>query len=276
MFDRRDVIYCYDGSFDGLMCCVFESFLRKETPCVISEGEPEQLSLSEIRHIVTDQSRSERVTAAVRKKISPNGLDMIKKAFLSCAEDKDMLILVFIQKGLDFGPKIEKMLADDTVNALNKAVFHCTHEAHLLTGFVRFSDHGGFLASVISPKNKVIPLIADHFTDRFGGENFFIYDKTHRMALVYYDRQAEILENIDFEMPAAGEEEKNFRRLWKDFYNAIGIESRYNPRCRMNLMPKRFWENMTEMWETDDIYAAGKQTLTNRSFQQLSVYNDIK
>lgn len=249
MFDRRDVIYCCDGSFDGLMCCVFDSYVHGEIPCGISVGEPEQLSLSEVRHIVTDSGHSARVTKAVAEKISADALIFIKKAFLSCAEDKDLNILVFIQKGLKFGSRVEKMLADDTVNALNKAVFHCTHEAHLLTGFVRFSDFGGFLAAVISPKNKVIPLIADHFTDRFSGENFLIYDKTHRMALVYCDRRAEIMENIDFEMPAAGEEELSFRKLWREFYNAIGIEQRYNPRCRMNLMPKRFWENMTEMQE---------------------------
>ena len=253
MFDRRDVIYCYDGSFDGLMCCVFDSYVHREIPCGISAGEPEQLSLSETRNIVTDRGHSERVTAAVGKKISHDALNLIKKAFLSCADDKDLNILIFIHKGLEFGSRILKMLADDTVNELNKAVFHCTHEAHLLTGFVRFSDFGGFLAAVISPKNRVIPLLADHFADRFGGEKLFIYDKTHRMSLVYCDRRAEILENIDFEMPAAGEEELEFRKLWREFYNAIGIGERYNPRCRMTHMPKRFWENMTEMQEDGDI-----------------------
>ena len=28
--------YRYDGSFDGFLCCVFESFLKKETPAAIS------------------------------------------------------------------------------------------------------------------------------------------------------------------------------------------------------------------------------------------------
>lgn len=270
MFDRRDVIYFYDGSFDGLMCCVFESYLRKEVPCGISVGEPEQLTFSEAVLIETDHRRSERVITAVAKKISQNALIFIKQAFLSCAEDKDLNILIFIQKGLHYGARIENMLADDTVNFLNKAVFHCTHEAHLLTGFVRFSDFGGFLAAVISPKNRVIPLIADHFTDRFGGEDLFIYDKTHRMALVYCDHRAEILENIDFEMPAAGEEEKGFRSLWKEFYNAIGIEERYNPRCRMNHMPKRFWENMTEMQENEE---RSMRDIANNSVSLLTVKN---
>ena len=31
--------------------------------------------------------------------------------------------------------------------------------------------------------------------------------------------------------------------------DAIAIKERYNPRCRMGHMPKRYWANMTEFWE---------------------------
>ncbi len=242
-----NVIYCYDGTFDGLMCCVFESFERREFPEEILSEMPEQLSLSETRLIATDSEKARRVISAVPRKISANALDLVRKMFLSCEKNKDLIILAYLAKGFRAGAKIELMLADDTVNALNRAVLHCTHEAHLLEGFVRFSDHGGYLAAVIEPKNKVIPLLADHFTDRLRNENFLIYDKTHRMALIYFKHKAEIAENIDFELPPAEGEEVMYRELWKCFYNAVGIKERYNPRCRMSLMPKRFWGNMTEM-----------------------------
>ena len=247
MFDRRDVIYSYDGSFEGLMCCVFESFERKELPEDVIIGEPLQISFTEIREIKTDNGKAERVTRAIPLKISPFTFDTVRKMFLSCVENKDLLIVEFLCKGFRYGRKIEQMLADDTVNAVNKAVFHCTHEAHLLKGFVRFSDFNGYLAAVIEPKNKVIPLLAAHFTDRFRNENFLIYDSTHRMALIYFSHRAEIAENIDFELPSADAKEEYYRELWKCFYRTIGIKERYNPRCRMNLMPKRFWANMTEM-----------------------------
>ena len=247
MFDRRDVIYSYDGSFEGLMCCVFESFERKELPEDVIIGEPLQISFTEIREIETDNGKAERVTHAIPLKISPFTFDTVRKMFLSCVVNKDMLIVEFLCKGFRYGRKIEQMLADDTVNAVNKAVFHCTHEAHLLKGFVRFSDFNGYLAAVIEPKNKVIPLLAAHFTDRFRNENFLIYDSTHRMALIYFSHRAEIAENIDFELPSADAKEEYYRELWKCFYRTIGIKERYNPRCRMNLMPKRFWVNMTEM-----------------------------
>ncbi len=249
MFDRRDVIYSYDGSFEGLMCCVFESFERKEIPLEIIVEEPVQLSFSEVREIVTDAGKAERVMRAIPIKISPSVFDTVRIMFLSCSENKDLLILELLCKGFFYGEKIEHMLADDTVNAVNKAVFHCTHEAHLLKGFVRFSDYNGYLAAVIEPKNKVVPLLAEHFTDRFRNENFLIYDRTHKMALIYFSHRTEIAENIDFELPPASASEIYYRELWKSFYRTIGIKERYNPRCRMNLMPKRFWSNMTEMRE---------------------------
>ena len=260
MPDRRDVIYCYDGSFDGLICCVFESYVKDELPSDICSEEPEQLSLLEIRYIETDTAHSERVLRGIAKRNC--SVDFIKQAFLTCVPKRDILILDYIRKLFSYGRKAEFMLADDTVNALNKAVYHCTHEAHLLKGFVRFSEYGGVLAAVISPKNKVIPLLADHFADRLGGENFFIYDDVHRMAFVHIDRRGEILENIDFELPPPDRRERGFRGLWREFYDAIEISERENPRCRMNNMPKRFWENMTEMNRSD---TAAKAEITQKN-----------
>ena len=32
MRQRSDLIYVYDGSYEGFLCCVFEAFLAKERP----------------------------------------------------------------------------------------------------------------------------------------------------------------------------------------------------------------------------------------------------
>lgn len=251
MFNRRDVVYCYDGSFDGLLCCVFESFVRRETPIGVTAGAQVQLTLSEMLNVPTDPEKAARVAAAIPKKISPRSEELVKIAFLTFGEDKDLLILKYLQIGFRVSAAVENMLADDTVNALNKAIQHCTNEAHRMKQFIRFSDFDGYLAAIIEPKNKVIPLIADHFTDRYRNENFLIYDETHRMALVYHSHRAEIVYDISFEMPDASAEEERYRELWKGFYDTIAIKERYNPRCRMTMMPKRYWKHMTEFSENE-------------------------
>ena len=61
MFDRADVIYQYDGSFDGLLCCVFESFEHKEIPADILAPGEHQAMLFLIKNITTDEQRASRV-----------------------------------------------------------------------------------------------------------------------------------------------------------------------------------------------------------------------
>ena len=34
-----DTAYCYDGSFAGFLCCVFESYARKEIPAEVCPPE---------------------------------------------------------------------------------------------------------------------------------------------------------------------------------------------------------------------------------------------
>ena len=47
-------------------------------------------------------------------------------------------------------------------------------------------------------------------------------------------------------MAPPDEREANYRLLWKRFYDSIAIKERENPRLRMNNMPKRYWNTMTE------------------------------
>ena len=48
------VAYRYDGSFDGFLCCVFESYVRREVPVQILPEEEAQVSLYPEKWIETD------------------------------------------------------------------------------------------------------------------------------------------------------------------------------------------------------------------------------
>ena len=83
MFNGRDVVYCYDVSFDGLLCCVFESFVRRETPLGVVGGAQEQLTLSDTLYVPTVPERAARVAEAVPKKISPRVWELMRITFLT-------------------------------------------------------------------------------------------------------------------------------------------------------------------------------------------------
>lgn len=240
------IVYTYDGSFDGLMCCVFESYQKNEIP---AEVLPEDLPvpyLLPVRYIETNEERSKRVLASIPKKMGKEALRVIRRAFLTCHPQKELLILRFLRLGYGFGPSVMNHLTDETVHELISAVNHLEREAGLYMGFIRFSEANGALTAQIEPKNIVLPLIGRHFCERYQAEKFLIYDKTHGLALLHRDGRLTVCGIEAFEQPDPGEEELKFRELWRLFYDTIEIKERHNPRCRMSLMPKRYWNCMTE------------------------------
>jgi probable DNA metabolism protein len=158
-------------------------------------------------------------------------------------------MLKFLLRGYEEGGKLVNMLGDPDVAPLMKAQKHILGEAHLLLGFIRFADYNGSLAATITPKNFILPFIAEHFTRRYKDENFLIFDKTNKAALMHQDRRADIFSLDDIEFPEVSETEMHYQALWKQFYNTVSIEARENPRCRLTHMPKRYWQNMLEVSE---------------------------
>ena len=245
--EAGSVIYVYDGSFHGFLSCVFESVYTGVAPMDIVADTDEPITLYAVRAVQTDEGKAKRVLASIPKKISWEALRLIETVFLSCLKQKELLMLNFLLRGYREGSGMVKRLGDADVAPLLKAQKHLLGEAHLLMGFVRFADYGGALAATITPKNFVLPFISGHFTQRFSNEDFMIFDKTHKAALIYQNRRKEIISIDSIEFPPITECEEKYQTLWKRFYDTVTIEARENPRCRMSLMPKRYWENMVEV-----------------------------
>lgn len=68
---RTNLIYRYDGSYQGFLCCVFECFRAKELPVNISSVEEEQQSLFGYKEITTRMDLAQRVERSIPGKISP-------------------------------------------------------------------------------------------------------------------------------------------------------------------------------------------------------------
>ena len=59
-----DVVYLYDGSFEGFLCCVFESFAQHEIPFAVWTPQRETATLYPIKEISTDAAKAKRVFAS--------------------------------------------------------------------------------------------------------------------------------------------------------------------------------------------------------------------
>ena len=241
-----DIVYIYDGTYEGLLTCIFESFSRKEIPKDIQVDGQAQLSLLSLYRISTDEVKARRVAASFPRKLGLQVTEFFQKAFLTCLTGKEIFMLRFIHMAFRYGPCVLDMLADDTVHILTKAIRHMTEEAHLLKGFIRFSDYHSFLVTVIHPKNFVLPLLQPHFSNRFSREAFLIFDENHNAALFHRPGESNIIPLTELTLEALDEEEQKYRALWQAYYETIAIKARYNPKCRMSHMPKRYWDFMTE------------------------------
>ena len=251
-----EIIYRYDGTFEGFLCCVFDSYVNKEMPSCFQDEAHIENSFFPARWVGTDLRHAQRVLVSLEK-IDPYAKELVVKGFLTCAENREMIIYHFIRALYDVGKPLLRRLSDEAVFPLLKAVRHLDGEVHLLKGFVRFSDFEGTLAGEIRPKNRVLPLLRPHFCDRMYNEVFLLYDRTHREALAHQPGQWAILPLEEFKMVAPSEQEAQYRRLWKRFYDTVEIRERHNPRKQTSSMPKRYWETMTE-FQDEDYFLAGK------------------
>ena len=240
-----EVLYLYDGSFEGFLCCIFESYAHREIPWSILSQEDEIPTLYDTRVIQTDPDHAGRVYRKIVK-CSPYAAELLRKGFLTCMEDRELFLYHLVEKLLREGPGFLSRQSDETLYPVLRAIRNLTGEAHLLKGFVRFSDFGGVLGGEIAPKNRVLPLLRNHFCSRYREESFFLYDKTHKEALFYAKGKSAIRHLEHFEMAPPDQMEAHYRLLWKRFYDTIAIKERENPRCRMTNMPKRYWNTMTE------------------------------
>ena len=256
-----DIIYCYDGSFDGFLSCIFDSYLYKEIPTAFQCGE-DDVSLFDTRLIPTDPSHSARVLRKIGA-CSKDAAVLLYRGFLTCLPDKELYLYRLVVRLLRDGPGFLKNRAAESLYPVARAVQHLNGEVHLLKGFVRFSEFEGMLAGEIRPKNRVLPLLRYHFCDRMYNEVFLLYDRTHREALVHKPGQWAIIPLESFKMAAPSAAEAQYRSLWKRFYDTIEIKERHNPRQRRTNMPKRYWSTMTE-FQDEAWFTAGSEPLPEK------------
>ena len=258
MSDRGILIFSYDGTFEGFLSAVFDSFAMKVIPSDIVINDDLEPSLLKIHYVETDSEHAKRVETGIREKLGETVLNMVKRAYLFDGEGKEISILLFIKKAFAEGRAIGSRIGEETVNKVYKMCVAVNNEAERFRQFTRFSDSNGALVAVIHPKHFVLPLIKSFFCARIKNEHFMIYDAEHGAALIHTPERTAIIPVENLELPET--EDFFYKNLWKSYYRHIAIASRYNPTCRRAHMPKRFWQYLPEV--SDELESAFVQKLS--------------
>ncbi|MEN6315177.1 MAG: TIGR03915 family putative DNA repair protein [Clostridiaceae bacterium] len=244
------ITYMYDGSFEGLLTAVFEAYSRKAEPAfIIPEQGLQQNLLMEYVPIITDTAKSDRVYTSIWRNISEEALKNVYHTYLSNDPDAGTLIYRYLKLGWKMGSRVDLHLADDTVFKVLDINRRLEFEVHRLMGFVRFRQvEGGIYYAALSPDNNVVELLAPHFAERLSDQNWIIHDVKRELAALYNKKTWIMSEFSVADLPSDTEEEAQYVKLWKEFFNTLAIPSRRNPKLQRQLLPRRYWEHLTEKW----------------------------
>lgn len=80
----ENIVYRYDGTFDGFLCCVFESYVKKEIPMEIFPEKGIQFTIYPEKNIETILENSQRVYNSFYIKMGKEAKELISLAFLTC------------------------------------------------------------------------------------------------------------------------------------------------------------------------------------------------
>lgn len=133
------------------------------------------------------------------------------------------------------------------VSKLHRNVWN---ESHHYLGFVQFQElEGNILYGEIEPKNDVLDLLAQHFSDRLPSENWLLYDCGRKYGIVHAkEKPWHIVGGLDlpedFAQHHYSGNEKAYQRLWKQFFESIAVEERINLDLQRSNMPLRFRKHM--------------------------------
>lgn len=252
------VIYRFDGSFDGLLTAVFDSYLRKEEPDMLCVGDAQlPLFYDTLHEVVTDTRKAARVWRKLREKLSRSAATAFATAFLTDNEEFPSLALRFARRAVVSEASIEQDFSDAAVLAVLKESRRVNWEAHRLPQFVRFQKAvDGTYFAMVEPIFDVLPMVISHFRDRFSDQKFIIYDRAHdygfhfdgeelRRITLTSDGQHMVTGKLAPELLDA--DESLYQQLWRAYVKYTAIAERSNPRKQRQDMPVRFWKYLTEM-----------------------------
>ncbi|MDR1246504.1 MAG: TIGR03915 family putative DNA repair protein [Clostridiales Family XIII bacterium] len=247
--------YLYDESFEGFLCCVFRHYYQEKAEGIFPQSVYQGDLLRANSVVETDETEASRVYTAIENKISPHDIKRIYMVFRSSIPDKEMQLLRYIRLGFKKGSKIRLLFGDPDVFAVQQAERRVVHEVHRMCGLARFSEvasgaeYAGkvILYAPMEPDHDIVEFLAPHFCDRFKSEAFIIHDKRRDKALVSAGGEWYITDFHGADALSDTDGEKLYRKLWREYFDAVAIRERSNPACQRRFMPARYWNNLTEM-----------------------------
>ena len=249
------IFQCQDST-DGIFSGVYDAWASKLGHRNIRLQLTENINFelfADYTLVPVDGEKAEKVARTLRNRLGEEDYYHIYQATLACDTGKADSIYRTIVAGLctvPGGSVMQNLLHPDIckIFELSRTI---GNEAHRYLGFLRFRElEHKVLFSEIHPEGNILPLIGNHFADRYPGEHFLIYDSGRQLFLVHeaYKQWALVEgETLNTEkMQGVSEQEMQFQKLWQRFTRSIAIKERCNKKLQQQMLPLKFRAYMTE------------------------------
>lgn len=242
------IVYLFDGSFEGFLSAVYESYYKDYKPdAIYDEGNYQPRLTDQIFRVLSDSEKSKRVHKGILDKLGHEFYSQIIQAFLSEDLEGPSCIFYVVKKAFKEGSEIIFDLRDPQILKFKKLRTSVVRENHLMLGLVRFvvlkSD---IYYAEIEPTYNQLPLLGDHFSQRMMNQRWVIHDLKRQMGL-FYDKSSWYIQPIERTLNLElSEDEKMYQSLWKTFHKHVAIEARKSVKRQQAFIPNKYWKHLIE------------------------------
>lgn len=252
------LIFLYDGTYEGCLSVIFETFRVRVTPDrIVAEDRYQDSLFDEPVRVETDEAWARRVERGIEQRSNERTVEMLRRCFLSEQEGVEMLIFHFVRSAVDSKVDVSRNFRDERIHRLHQLDRQMGREIHRMHAFVRFQrTRDDLYVAIVQPDFNVLPLLEEHFVARYPAQEWLIYDSRRRYGL-YWDRHRAGFITLDAQqqerMSRLGDEavtadETDYRRLWQTYFESVDIPERRNLKLHLQHVPRRYWKYLVEKW----------------------------
>lgn len=247
------ILRCED-TMEGIFTAIYDAFVYKnrmeeeyqDNISIAIGKEGEQTLFSTEIEIPTNPDKAEKTIRTIQTRLGNSVYSTLFYALCHYDTKRASVVLGYLVRGFRKGSRIRECLSDPYVIRVMELSRKASNEGYRFKEFLRFTDMGKFLYAKIEPKCNVLPLMTEHFADRFPNENFIIFDERRNYAIVHKAFMPCFFATGEEFKIDTSENRDIFEGLWKQYFVTMEIKERHNESCQNNLLPKWYRKNMTE------------------------------
>jgi probable DNA metabolism protein len=244
------MVYLFDGSFEGVLSAVYEMFYAKANPekdqlCIRALYQYDLFDQVVECHTVSEYAG--KVTASIIETFGEEAFRRIGYAYLSEDEQFGTKLFRALKKAYKFGGNGLENYSDEAIMTLYKCYNAVARESHRMIGFIRFAElEKGIYYSQFEPTYDLLALVVPHFVDRLSDQLWVLHDTKRRKAAFYNKTDVHFSDLDPVESLYYSSREEQYQKMWQAYFDHIAIDERKDKRRHMQMMPKKYWQFLTE------------------------------